>query len=226
MTITAETNFIEYTAQGVASEKFVIPFPFFAQTEIFVYMGATEETAALQVLGTNYSVSGGDGEVGSITWNGTPTAGGYVGIFLRTAATQPADYIENDPFPAEDHENALDRGILAEQASLRLSATDARVYDAGPPQQAAGAAEPRRIVNVKNGTGSLDAVNLSQLQAASLTPGSLPTIEAGDISATFPRFLLAVDDSPQVADWSIPLPYMPAPPVGGDASPNPLNVQA
>src|SRR3990172_5190801 len=202
MTISNESFLVEYTAQGIASEKFPVTFVFFAQTELFVYHGATEATAALQTLGTNYSVGGGDGGIGTIIWNGTPTAGGYVGILRRAPATQVADYQENDPFPGEAHEDALDQQALAQQAALRRSSTDPRHFDA----------QDSKIQAVTPGAATGEVVTYDQLQAGTLTPGSLPTILAGDVG----QFLQATDDSPQLAAWETPLPYMPASPGAGD----------
>ena len=45
----------------------------------------------------------------TFTTGNTPASGETVVIQRELALTQGTDYVENDPFPAESHEDALDR---------------------------------------------------------------------------------------------------------------------
>ena len=81
---------------------------------------------------THYSVSGvGNTNGGNITFGTAPTSGQTVVLRRESAQTQTTDYVANDPFPAESHEEGLDRSMMAIQQlqeevdrSIKLSRTN------------------------------------------------------------------------------------------------------
>jgi hypothetical protein len=85
-------------------------------------------------LTTHYTVSGvGDASGGNVTFTSgnTPASGETVVIRRAVPQTQAIDYIANDPFPAESHEEGLDRATMTTQQvqeeldrSLKLSRTN------------------------------------------------------------------------------------------------------
>ena len=62
---------IEYTvAQGVVQTVFTVPFEFFEDSDVSIYVDGT-----LKVLGTDYNLTGGDGSTGTATFvTATPPA--------------------------------------------------------------------------------------------------------------------------------------------------------
>jgi hypothetical protein len=61
-------------------------------------------------LTTHYTVTGAGNESGgNVVFGSAPASGETVVIRRTLTLTQGTDYVENDPFPADSHENALDR---------------------------------------------------------------------------------------------------------------------
>jgi hypothetical protein len=113
--VTVSTTSIKNSAAGNGSTTaFSFTFKVFASSEVKVYV-RTDSTGAetLKAEGTgsaNYSVSGvGSASGGTVTFVTAPASGETVVIRRNTAQTQGTDYVENDPFAAEDHETALDK---------------------------------------------------------------------------------------------------------------------
>lgn len=92
-----------YTGNGVTT-SFPVTFEFNDDSDIKVYVDDT-----LKTLTTHYTVTGGDGETGTVTFSTAPVTGASVVIFDDPPMTQEVDYTANDPFPAETHEGALDK---------------------------------------------------------------------------------------------------------------------
>ena len=106
MTVSTTTSKVSYTGNGSTS-AFAYTYKIFADAELKVYVGGV-----LKTLTTHYTVSGAGGASGG---NVTFTAGNIpinlapVVISRNISKTQVTDYVENDSFPAETHESALDK---------------------------------------------------------------------------------------------------------------------
>ena len=160
MTVSAETNQKQYTTQGLANETFPTTFPFDKAADLQVFLDGAKQT-----LGTNYSVTGGNGFVGSVVFNGTPTANKPFLIVGRGPATQTSDYIENDSFPAEQHEKALDRLAMTGRSSIRRRLSDARTFDA----------EGDRVANAADPVNATDLVTKQFAEGLSTPSITIPT---------------------------------------------------
>jgi len=116
MTITNTTTKVGYTGDGI-TVAFPVPFPFFDTDELEVVERVVSTGAeTVKVLTTHYTVSGGNGSTGTVTSvSGAPPATVQWFILRKTSIVQETDYPQNDPFPAESHERALDRGIAISQ---------------------------------------------------------------------------------------------------------------
>jgi hypothetical protein len=113
MTIETDvTPTVQYIAPGGAAD-YPVTYPFFDATDLVVIATDLAGVDTTLVLGTNYTVTGGGGDVGTVT--ATVTAGYRVTIDRQVPYTQPADYTPNDKFPAETHERALDRATMLAQ---------------------------------------------------------------------------------------------------------------
>ena len=133
MTVSSTT--VKNTASGDGSTtQFAYTFKIFANTDLEVIIRSATGTETVKLLATHYTVAGvGDASGGSITFTSgnTPASGETVVIRREVPQTQAIDYIANDPFPAESHEEGLDRATMTIQQmqealdrSFKVSATN------------------------------------------------------------------------------------------------------
>ena len=112
MTVSSTTTKNSASGNG-STTAFPYNFKIFSDDDIAVII-RTDSTGAevTKTKTTHYTVSGvGDSSGGNVTFtSGNIPASGETVVLLRsTARTQLTDYVANDPFPAESHENALDK---------------------------------------------------------------------------------------------------------------------
>tara|TARA_R100000426_G_scaffold30962_5_gene25435 strand:+ start:879 stop:2135 length:1257 start_codon:yes stop_codon:yes gene_type:complete len=125
MTVTTTTTTNTYTGDGTTT-AFSFTFEILETTDIKVIVVTTatgvESVRSIGTGSTNYAVTGtGNVNGGTVTFVTAPTASETVFLMRNMEFTQPTDYRTNDPFPAETHENALDRMALQiQQVSRRL----------------------------------------------------------------------------------------------------------
>jgi hypothetical protein len=130
----------EYVENGVTTLH-AVPFQFFDPDELIVtrIKGTRDSDEILLTLNVDYTVAGGNGDVGSIT----KTTGGINGATLRidryTHRSQLLDYEPGDEFPAEMHEEGLDRlEMQIQEIELRVLSEEmirdllAKILKAGP----------------------------------------------------------------------------------------------
>jgi hypothetical protein len=133
MTISSTTVKNSYSGNG-STTAFAYTFKIFANTDLQVIIRSSTGTETVKTLTTHYTVSGvGDASGGNVTFTSgnTPASGETVVIRRAVPQTQAIDYIANDPFPAESHEEGLDRATMTTQQvqeeldrSLKLSRTN------------------------------------------------------------------------------------------------------
>lgn len=85
-------------------------------------------------IGDDFSISG-DGAIGEgvLTPISDTEEGGHLCIWRETPLLQEADYEEDDGFPAEVHERAMDRMVLMIQDLARLISRAVRLCACDPP---------------------------------------------------------------------------------------------
>ena len=104
MTVSTTVSKISYVASA-AQTTFAYTFKIFADADLKVYVNSTQKT-----LTTDYTVTGaGDVGGGNVIFGTGLSASDSVVIERVLDLTQGVDYVENDAFPAETHEDALDR---------------------------------------------------------------------------------------------------------------------
>src|SRR6056300_605233 len=133
MTISSTTVKNSYSGNGTL-DTFNYTFRIFADSDLQVIIRDATATETVKVLTTHYTVTGaGSASGGTIvfTSGNIPTATETVVIRRALPQTQSIDYIANDPFPAESHEEGLDRSMMAIQQlqeevdrSIKLSRTN------------------------------------------------------------------------------------------------------
>ena len=112
MTISSTTTKNTYSGNG-STTAFAYGFKIFASSDIKVYIRSSAGVETLKSEGSgsaNYGISGvGETSGGTVTFVTAPASGETVVLIRDTSQVQSTDYVENDPFSAADHENALDR---------------------------------------------------------------------------------------------------------------------
>jgi hypothetical protein len=110
MTVSSTTTKNSYSGDG-SNTVFAYTFKVFDEDDLTVILRTDATgTETVQTITTNYTVSGvGDAGGGNVTFVTAPASGVTVVIRRAAALTQTTDYTPNDPFPAEEHENALDK---------------------------------------------------------------------------------------------------------------------
>ena len=133
MTVSSTTVKNSYSGNG-STTQFAYGYKIFADSDLIVIIRSAAGTETVKTLTTHYTVSGaGDASGGNVTFTAgnIPASGDTVVIIREVPQTQAIDYIANDPFPAESHEEGLDRATMTTQQvqeelnrSIKLSRTN------------------------------------------------------------------------------------------------------
>jgi hypothetical protein len=132
MTISSTTNTVSYTGNG-STTAFAVNYVFFgtgtsAEIQVVEVVTATG-VETVKSNGSDFTVSGGSGATGTVTAAVAPASTVKWVINRETTQTQETDYVENDPFPAESHEEALDRLTAIDQEQQRALDRTAQLPD-------------------------------------------------------------------------------------------------
>jgi len=106
MTVAVTSNKVIFVGNG-STTVFAIPFEFTADSQITAYLrdnSVTPSTETLQVIVTNYTISG-----SNLTMVVAPASTEELLIRRDVVQSQATDYINTGSFPAETHETALDK---------------------------------------------------------------------------------------------------------------------
>ena len=106
---------ISYTvASGTTQSTFTVPFEFFADADLNVYVDGT-----LKTLTSDYTVTGGDGATGSVSISVTGAAGGSTVVITRSISIErTTDFSTSGPFDIASLNTGLDK-VIAIQADLK-----------------------------------------------------------------------------------------------------------
>ena len=107
MTISTTANRISYTGDGVTT-AFAFPYAFYVSSDLDVYLAGVQQASG-------YTVTGGSGSSGTVTFTTAPTSGTLVSIVRSIPYTQLTDLINGDNNDATVQEQALDRGVILSQ---------------------------------------------------------------------------------------------------------------
>ena len=131
MTVSSSTTKVSLSANGT-QHSFAYTFKIFADADLEVIVRTSAGAETVQTLNTNYIVTGaGNASGGNVLFkfntgdasnahhdastDHRPADGTTVVIRRNLTLTQGTDYVENDPFPAAAHEDALDRLTMVTQ---------------------------------------------------------------------------------------------------------------
>ena len=122
-----------YSGDGSAT-TFAYPFKIFATGDLQVIIRSSTGTETTKTIDTDYTLTGvGNTSGGNVVFQSgkIPTNTETVVLIRNVPQTQAIDYIANDPFPAETHEEGLDRATMTIQQvqekvdrSIKISRTN------------------------------------------------------------------------------------------------------
>ena len=134
MTISTTTIRNSYSGNG-STTAFAYTFPINTTSEITVIERSATGAETVKSEGTgsaNYGIADNGSAGGTVTMVTAPASGTTLVLRRNTDLTQETDYVANDPFPAETHEDALDKALMQAQElqeeldrSLKISKTNA-----------------------------------------------------------------------------------------------------
>ena len=113
MAVTSATAKVSYAGNG-STTVFTVTFRFLEKSHVQVILRDAQGGETAWTESTHYTLTGAGGASGTLTVktspvNYTPTSGETLVITRNVPRTQEVDYSENDNFPAETHERALDK---------------------------------------------------------------------------------------------------------------------
>lgn len=155
MTVPSSTRKVSYAGNG-ATVSFPVTFRYIEASHLVVTF-TVGSLVTTRVQGSDYVVT----PNGNVQFFVAPPTGTTVSIERTVPITQEIDYVENDPFPAQSHEDALDKlTMICQQLSDGLANTIQRVPDGagGFVWDALGS----RIIRVGTGLQTSDAANVGQ----------------------------------------------------------------
>lgn len=181
MTISTTYAPIQYNGNGVTID-FAVPFVFFDQTDLVVTLTAISTgDDDVQTITTDYTVSGGNGSSGEVSFLVAPASGYRVTIAMSVPYLQTDNYVEGQAFPAEVIEEGFDRAALRDQQladsldrSLKFPATITGITAGILPQPVAGS-----ILVWDGTTGAIGNVDIADLSTSINTV--LTGLASGDI---------------------------------------------
>ena len=116
MPVSSEIKRADYVGNG-STTAFATQFRFLQNSDIKVILAVTAtgvETDQVEI--TNYTLTGAGLDAGgTVTMLIAPAVGETLTIKRDVPLTQGTDYVENDNFPAESHEDALDKLTMIAQ---------------------------------------------------------------------------------------------------------------
>lgn len=115
MTVSAHIGPLTYNGNGTTL-AFTYTWKAFDEDDLAVYLVDSDGVETLQTIATHYTVDGvGEDSGGNVNMLTAPATGEQLIIDKALAITQETDYVENDPFPADAHEEALDKLTIITQ---------------------------------------------------------------------------------------------------------------
>jgi hypothetical protein len=121
MTVSSSVNRNDYAGNG-STTNFAVSFRFLQNSDVKATLRDALSNETLQVETTDYTLTGaGAAGGGTLVMIVAPPTGTTLTIQRDVPATQETDYVENDEFPAESHEDALDKLTMLVQQQIEDS---------------------------------------------------------------------------------------------------------
>jgi hypothetical protein len=109
MTVSSSTSRVQFNGNG-STTVFAYSFKIFDQDDLTVIVRSATGVETVKTITTHYTVSGvGNAGGGNVTMLTAPASGETLTILREQDLVQELDLVENDPFPAQSLEDALDK---------------------------------------------------------------------------------------------------------------------
>jgi hypothetical protein len=192
MTVSSTTTKVSASGDG-STAAFNYTFKIFADSEMEVIIRSSTGVETTKTLTTHYNVSGAGADAGgtvTFTSGNIPASGETVVLRRKLALTQGTDYVENDPFPANSHEDGLDRLTFITQGlqeeldrSFKVSRTNSITTPEFTENAAARASKALGFSSDGNTLAVVDSIILpTSLSGASL---KMIRVNSGETSYEF-----------------------------------------
>jgi hypothetical protein len=161
-----------YSCNG-SQTIFPFTFPIFGESDLEVILRDADGNETILTYGSHYLVtkSGASWENGgNVTTITTYPSGKTITIRRVLAVTQETDYVENDPFPAELHENDHDKITMIAQ-QIKERADRALVFPISDPASSIG--ELSSVIQRKGLYLMFDAVSGKPVCVTNIIPGTV-----------------------------------------------------
>lgn len=184
MTVSSEIKRSDYVGNG-STVNFPTAFRFLQNEDIKVILTSDLGVEEVQAESSHYTLAGAGLDAGgTVTFLTAPPSQYTITIKRDIALTQGTDYVENDSFPAESHENALDKlTMLVQQLQEELD----RTLKLTESQTASGLTVPLfeegKLMQWTN-TGDLKNVSVELLNAIVVSDFAKTYIELADAAST------------------------------------------
>jgi len=229
MTVSSEVNRKDYAGNG-STTNFATVFRFLENSDVKVIL-TVDATAVetTQVLNTDYTLTGAGLDAGgTVVMTVAPPTGTTLTVKRDVPLTQGTDYIENDDFPAESHEDALDKlTMITQQIQEELD----RSLKLSESQQSSGLTLPVPVTDRflqwdVNGDlqnvdillqGALAVSDFAKTYLDDLTAAATrTTLDAmGRVSSGVTDNLVTIDSSDDAKDSGVAIESIPLDAVGG-----------
>jgi hypothetical protein len=158
MAFTNATRSSQYIGNGV-TVAFPTGFYFLRNSDVVVTVTSTSGVDSVKTEVTHYTLSGALSPTGgSVTMLSAPASGEKVTIDRLVPLTQETDYVSGDSFPAETHEQGLDKAMMAASQSINQS---------------------RRSFRVRGSDGEIAEMSLINSGVVGTTAGGVPKMLSG-----------------------------------------------
>lgn len=109
MSLSTQVSVIQHNPNGITT-SFAYPYYFLEASHLVAVLTVDGEDQEPFILNTDYTVTGVLNPAGgAINFGVAPAAGTKLTIYRNVPITQLVDYVVDDNFPAETHEQALDK---------------------------------------------------------------------------------------------------------------------
>jgi hypothetical protein len=197
MTVSTTTAKVSYAGNG-STTAFAVGFYFLANADLKVTLRSAAGVETVRTLGTDYSVTGaGVPSGGTVTMTVAPASGTTLVLSRNAPLTQVVDYQPNDPFPANTHEQALDKlTMITQQMQEQLDrSVKTAISDTITPDQllttittsaanaSASATAAAGSATAASGSASAASSSASSASSSALAAATSATNAAGAVAA-------------------------------------------
>jgi hypothetical protein len=182
--ISSQNTISTSVANGVAT---VFAYDFYVKEQADITVVLLNADGTLATVGANTVAGTGTNNGGTVTFTSPPANGLTVVIYRDSYKDQDKDYVANDDFPSDSHENALDHSILLHQEAGRNLKTAVRIpiYENLELTEITKASRLSKIVGF-SATGQValyDQSAVVYVEGDILSVADMTTLEALSVSA-------------------------------------------